>query len=63
MAYGSKLSVGVSVRLMNYLCFLNTKMLFKYMRCAAVVRPPCDRRGDRRISAVYLPCICRVSAV
>ena len=31
-AYGSRASVGVSVRVMNFLCFLNTKLLFKHMR-------------------------------
>ena len=31
-AYGEKAAAGVSVRTMNYLCFLNTKTLFKYMR-------------------------------
>jgi len=31
-AYGHRLAAGVSMRVMNYLCFLNTKLLFKYMR-------------------------------
>ena len=31
MAYGKKLAAGVSARVMNYFCFINTKLLF---RCA-----------------------------
>ena len=31
-AYGRYASAGVSFRSMNYLCFVNTKLLFKYMR-------------------------------
>ncbi|KAL1503242.1 hypothetical protein AB1Y20_011298 [Prymnesium parvum] len=31
-AYASKVTAGVSVRVMNFLCFVNTKLLFKYMR-------------------------------
>jgi len=31
-AYGRFVSPGVSVRAMNFLCFCNTKVLFKYMR-------------------------------
>ena len=31
-AYGLYASAGVSVRTMNFLCFCNTKVLFKYMR-------------------------------
>jgi len=31
-AYAHKVTAGVSVRVMNFLCFLNTKLLFKYMR-------------------------------
>ena len=36
-AYGEKAAAGVSVRTMNYLCFLNTKTLFKYMRYDAAL--------------------------
>jgi len=32
LAHGSSVSPGVSVRTMNYMCFLNTKFLFKHMR-------------------------------
>lgn len=28
-AYAGKVTAGVSVRVMNYLCFVNTKLLFK----------------------------------
>lgn len=31
-AYGQKVTAGVSVRVMSFLCFVNTKLLFKYMR-------------------------------
>jgi len=32
LAHGRKSSPAVSVRTMNYMCFLNTKFLFRYMR-------------------------------
>ena len=31
-AYGDRLVAGVSMRVMNDLCFLNTKLLFKRLR-------------------------------
>ena len=50
-AYGNKLVAGVSMRVMNYLCFLNTKLLFKYMR-----HDP--QLGD---AAQHLPVTCHVN--
>ena len=50
-AYGNKLAAGVSMRVMNYLCFLNTKLLFKYMRHDAQL-------GD---AARHLPVTCHVN--
>lgn len=32
LAHGGQRAPGVSVRTMNYMCFLNTKFLFRYMR-------------------------------
>ena len=39
-AYGDKGVAGVSMRVMNYACFLNTKYLFKYMRYDAQLKDP-----------------------
>ena len=39
-AYGPLAAVGASVRTMNYLCFCNTKLLFKYMRHDAQLIDP-----------------------
>jgi hypothetical protein len=50
-AYGNKLVAGVSMRVMNYLCFLNTKLLFKYMRHDVQL-------GD---AAQHLPVTCHVN--
>uniref|UniRef100_A0A0D3IKE5 Nucleotide-diphospho-sugar transferase domain-containing protein n=1 Tax=Emiliania huxleyi (strain CCMP1516) TaxID=280463 RepID=A0A0D3IKE5_EMIH1 len=37
LAYGSHEVAGVTVRTMNYMCFLNTKFLFKHMRSDAAL--------------------------
>ena len=39
-AYGRYESAGVSLRSMNYLCFCNTKLVFKYMRYDAQLIDP-----------------------
>jgi len=52
VAYGVHVAAGVTVRAMNYLCVLNTKVLFKYLRKDAALADP----------ATFLPTMAHMSA-